>query len=118
MTRSQSDALFGYADAGVQRKNFSPSVPQTNRQDRRVPSRTKKGILHGRVINEQQVDGHALIVLCLRRSRYWPALILLSALAEAGKAMACTAHFGAIFALMRLPQAFFGVFLTLSGKHS
>jgi hypothetical protein len=47
MTRSQSDALFGYADAGVQRINFSPSVPQTNRQDRRVPSRTKTGVLHG-----------------------------------------------------------------------
>jgi hypothetical protein len=84
MTRSQSDALFGYADAGVQRKNFSPSVPQTNRQDRRVPPRAKTGVLHGGVINEQQVNGHALIVLCLRRSRYRPALIQLSALADTG----------------------------------
>jgi hypothetical protein len=30
------------------------------------------------------VDGHALIVLRLQRSRYRPALILLSALADTG----------------------------------
>jgi hypothetical protein len=37
-----------------------------------------------RVVNDQQMDGHTLILLRLRRARYRPALILLSALADPG----------------------------------